>query len=253
MESRYINEIMDNACKDYYCRFQNAFGDVKSGTVISDSVEIHRRLLSFSGHLPYVESKDNIWWARGMKAMPIHKVSCSSPSVYHFGRIECNIIRIIPYDCSSKQEVSFVYILCGGMPSVREEAITDNSCCPLWRVQPITIYEGSVIDEGLANDSQIIDEDGNYHGVSQDDLIRFDRFITPQNIVLTSKASPVVRYESTLVWDLMDEILCKKAKEDDLRRMIQETDCYLHEIEEKTVFAGCGLRAMGTNESNTYR
>lgn len=230
MESQYINEIMDNACKDYYCRFQNAFGDVKSGTVISDRGEIHRRLLSFFGNLPYVESKDNIWWARGMKAMPIHKVSCSPLGIYYLGRLECNVVRIIPYDCLSKQEVSFVYILCDEMPSVRDEAITDSPCCPLWRLQPVTFYEGRLIDEGLANDGVIIDEDGNYQDVSQDDLVRFDRFITPQNILLTSKASPVVRYESTAVWDLMDEILRNKAKEDDLRRMIQETDCYLQKV-----------------------
>jgi len=224
MDNQYIKEVMDDACKDYYGRFQNAFGDVKSGTVISDSGEIHRRLLSFFGTLPYDERKDNIWWARGMKAMPIHRVSRSADGIYLLGRLECNVIRIIPYDCSSNKELSFVYILCGGMPSVRDEAFADNSSYPLWRVQPITIYKGRIIDEGLANDGKIIDEYGNYNDVSQDDLIRFDRFVAPQNMVLTSKASPVVRRESDAIWNLMDEILCNKATEDDLRRMIQETD-----------------------------
>ena len=225
-ESQYSKEL-DIACKDFYSRFQSAFGDVRSGVEIDDIDEIHRRLLLFFGGLPYIARNDNIWWTRGVKAMQLEHVSCSDDGTYYLGRLECRIDRLIPYDYPSGRERMFVYLHCDSMPSLSGGASHQGSHYQMWKVEPVTLYEGKIVDEGLADNGVIIDQDGNYKNVSQDDFIRFDRFVSPQNLLLTAKACPLIRYESSAVWNKMDEILCNRANEDDLRRMIQETDCYL--------------------------
>ena len=222
MDNPYIEKLMTETCKDYYLRFQKAFNDVKSGTEICSPTEIHDRLESFFGGFPFEIACDNIWWSRGMKAMPVKSVHVEPQGLYYLGGLECKISRMIPFDCPGGHEKAFVYLDCASMPSLREDCGKLSRINSLWNVEPLSFYKGRLIEEYEADEGRVQSPSGDYIDISRDELIRFSRFVTPQNLLLAAKACPTVRHESAEVWKKMDEILSGKCIVEELREMIQE-------------------------------
>lgn len=222
-----IDEMMAESCNDFCMRFQRAFNDIQSGTEIIGDKEIYARVFAFFGYIPFVMEKDHLWWARGMKAMPIKELRFEDGDLYYFAGIECKITRIIPFDCLDEPEKSFVYLDCDAMPSIRNHCSSGKRAHQSWNVEPLSFYNGQLISEEAANEGIVIDWEGNRVEISYGELIRFIRFISPQNLLLTAKACPVVNRESVKVWDKMDEILAGTGTLEELRKMIQEEACYV--------------------------
>lgn len=226
MDNPYFEKVMVDACKDYYLRLQHAFKDVKSGTEICSPTEIYDRLEAFFNGFPFDIDRDNIWWSRGKKAMYIKRVRVGAQGLYYFGGLECKISRMIPFDCPSGHEKAFVYLDCAPMPSLRGNRGKVSRINPLWNDEPLSFYKGRLIEEHEAEDGRVQSSTGDYIDISRDELIRFRRFVTPQNLLLVAKACPIVSCESKSVgiWEKMDEILSGTGAVDELREMIQERD-----------------------------
>ena len=220
---------MAEACNDFYRRFKRAFGDVPSGTEIIGDAAIYTKVLAFFGCIPFTVTNDYLWWARGMKAMPIEKLRFEPGGLYYLGGLECKIARVIPFDCPNEPEKSFVYFECEAMPATGNYSSAHASAYTSWNTEPVCYYKGRRLSDEEANGCFVIDGDGNRIGISPRDMIRFDRFLSPQNLLLTAKACPVVCRESGEVWDKMDEILAGTGTVEELRNMIQETNCYLRD------------------------
>ena len=224
MDVPNIEKIMAEACKDYYLRFQHAFKGVESGAEICSPMEIYDRLDAFFGGFPFDVDSDKIWWSRGIKAMHIKKVRVEAQGLYYFGGLECKISRMIPFDCPSGHEKAFVYLDCAAMPPLREDYGKVSQINPLWNVEPLSFYNGQLIEEYEAEEGRVQSPAGDDIDISRDGLIRFGRFVTPQNLLLVAKACPIVRYESAEVWKKMDAILSETGTVEKLREMIQERD-----------------------------
>lgn len=205
----YMKDLADKFSQ----RMKNAFGDLAAGTEIADGHEIMRRMSMMFGEFPCAAPNDVIWWTRGMKAMPIGNVRYdSSLMAFYLDRLECRIDRIVPYYNSTFPERSFVYV---GMAPLsadgREEYVkSDSDYWTSWRVIPMSYYKGELISEESAEEGYMEDADGDCVDLDSSDLVRFTRFVTPQNILITCKPNPSVRDEVTYgqaVWSAMDEIL----------------------------------------------
>jgi len=225
MKNPYIEKLMSEACEDYYLRFQQAFKGVESGAEICSPTEIYDRLDAFFGGFPFDVDCDNIWWSRGMKAMHVKSVHVESQEVYYLGGLECKISRMIPFDCPSGHEKAFVYLDCASMPSLREDCDKLSRIKPLWNVEPLSFYKGQLIEEYEAEEGRVQSPEGDYIDIARGELIRFGRFVSPQNLLLVAKACPIIRYESAEAWKKMDEILSGTGTVEELREMIQARDC----------------------------
>lgn len=205
----YMKDLADKFSQ----RMKNAFGDLTAGSEITDDREIKRRMSKMFGAFPCTAPDDVFWWTRGMKAMPIGKVRYdSSLMAFYLDGLECRIDRIDPYYNSTFPERSFVYV--GITPSSaegRDGYVNSNpDYRTSWRVIPMSYYKGELISEESANEGTMVDTNGNFVEMDSSDLVRFTRFATPQNLLITCKPNPVVRDDVTygqVVWAAMDEIL----------------------------------------------
>ena len=130
-----------------------------------------------------------------------------------------------PYYNSTFPERSFVYVGMAQLSADGREGYvnSDPDYWTSWRVIPMSYYKGELISEESADEGYMEDADGNCVDLDSSDLVRFTRFVAPQNVLITCKPSPVIRDEVTYgqaVWSAMDEILSGEGTTSKIRDIL---------------------------------